>query len=185
MEGNDKPQFRNLINFLETLNKHSLLDQINFDSKVVYADDQFANQHSVMRNFEELGINDKLVTFSNGQDVIDHIEKVLSKVKTEDDQVPCQPIALLLLDIGMPILDGFETLKKAKELFERENRRIASHNLLDKQLYIMRPTICFFSQFDRQKFVHFFTDEEQPEFFLEKPLAQEELASLLKLIRVL
>ena len=38
-----------------------------------------------MRNFEELGINDKLVTFSNGQDVIDHIEKVLSKVKTEDD----------------------------------------------------------------------------------------------------
>ena len=102
-----------------------------------------------MRNFEELGISDKLVTFSNGQDVIDHIEKILSGVINEDDQVPCQPIALLLLDINMPILDGFETLKKAKELFERANRRIESHNLIDKQIYIMRPTICFFSQFDR------------------------------------
>ena len=49
----------------------------------------------------------------------------------------------------------------------------------------MRPTICFFSQYTREKFVHFFTDEEQPEFYLEKPLAHEELTSLLRLLTII
>lgn len=47
---------------------------------MVYADDQFVNQHTVTKNFEELGVAHKLVTFSNGQDVIDHLEEILNQV---------------------------------------------------------------------------------------------------------
>ena len=49
----------------------------------------------------------------------------------------------------------------------------------------MRPLIVFFSQFDRSQFSGFFTEEEQPEFYLEKPLAVKELVSLLRLIKIL
>ena len=54
-----------------------------------------------------------------------------------------------------------------------------------QRYYALRPLICFYSQFERERFVHFFGSDEQPEFFLEKPLALKELVSLLKLIRIL
>jgi len=59
----------------------------------------------------------------------------------------------------MPILDGFETLKKAKEVFKVANTRLAASQL-EQTTLIMRPTICFFSQLERERFVHFFSDEE-------------------------
>ena len=48
-----------------------------------------------------------------------------------------QPIKLILLDINMPILDGLETLKMVKQLFEKYE---------DKQ--IQRPMISYLSQSD-------------------------------------
>ena len=45
---------------------------------MVYADDQYVNQHTVAKNFEELGITENLMTFSNGQDVIDYLEGILN-----------------------------------------------------------------------------------------------------------
>ena len=52
---------------------------------MVYADDQFVNQHTVAKNFEELNIPEKLITFSNGQDVLEYFEKVVEKVIEGDD----------------------------------------------------------------------------------------------------
>ena len=83
--------------------------------------------NSVKRNFEELEIADKLVTFRNGQDVIDYIGEILKNECDEalrDGETTIQPITLLLLDINMPILDGFETLKKAKDLYRLANQRL-------------------------------------------------------------
>ena len=76
--GDDLPHFTNFVKFLKKLDKFDLLEEINRDAKVVYADDQFVNQHTVAKNFEEMGIADKLVTFSNGQDVIEYLEGVLN-----------------------------------------------------------------------------------------------------------
>ena len=69
-------------------------------------------------------IAEKLITFNNGQDVLEYFEKELSKITLESIStytLPFQPVSLLLLDINMPILDGFETLKQTKELFKRHN----------------------------------------------------------------
>ena len=35
-----------------------------------------------------------------------------------------QPITLILLDINMPVLDGFETLKRIKEIFTEHNEML-------------------------------------------------------------
>ena len=84
----------------------------------------------------------------------------------------------------MPILDGFGTLSKVKAVFKEANTRLTA-NQKESKTVVMRPTICFFSQYERNKFVHFFTNEEQPEFYLDKPLAQEELTSLLRLLTII
>ena len=84
--GEKLSQFSNLVSFLKTLEKHMLLEQDCKHNKVIYADDQFANLHTVQRNFEELNIAEKLITFSNGQDVIDYFEGTLKCITQEDLQ---------------------------------------------------------------------------------------------------
>ena len=149
VRGDDLPHFDNLVSFLKTLQANNLLEKASSGSKVVYADDQFVNQHTVMKNFEELKIGQQLISFSNGQDVIDYLQKILDEIKMEDlayIPLPIQPVALVLLDINMPILDGFETLGKTKAVFKEANIRLTA-NQLESDTVVMRPTICFFSQF--------------------------------------
>jgi len=81
--GDDLPHFKNLVKFLKTLEENDLLKEIKKNAKVVYADDQFVNVHTVTKNFEDLKIPEKLVTFSNGQDVIDYLESLLTKVTVQ------------------------------------------------------------------------------------------------------
>ena len=59
--------------------------------------------------------------FANGQEVVDYFDSLLEDIKQNDSQVsrmtPQQPVALLLLDINMPIMSGMEALKAIKEKF--------------------------------------------------------------------
>ena len=58
-----------------------------------------------MLNFKELGIPDRLVTFSDGKNVVDYIDNVLGELITHEpdfSQRPLWPISLVLLDINMP-----------------------------------------------------------------------------------
>ena len=93
----------------------------------------------------------------------------------------------------MPILNGLETLKIVKEKFakinEKLNGRTASEMSSDlpdpPHLKVMRPMICYLSQQDRDVMRHFITESEKADYYLEKPLALRELASLLRLINVI
>ena len=95
----------------------------------------------------------------------------------------------------MPILNGLETLKIVKEKFDKLNaklnERIANEMPSDfllpapSRLKVLRPMICYLSQHDREAMRHFITESEQPEYYLEKPLALKDLASLLRLINVI
>ena len=53
------------------------------------------------------------------------------------------------------------------------------------RLKVMRPMICYLSQQDRDAMRHFITESEKAEYYLEKPLALKEIASLLRLINVI
>ena len=102
-----------------------------------------------------------------------------------------------MLDINMLILNGLETLEIVKEKFEKINeklnRRIAIEMAFTEDaslpnpphLKVMRPMICYLSQQDRDAMRHFIRESEKAEYYLEKPLALKELASLLRLINVI
>ena len=66
-----------LLDFLKTLKQHNLLENATNSGLVVYADDQFVNQQSMKMNFSDINITDKLVMFSNGQDVVDYFDSLL------------------------------------------------------------------------------------------------------------
>ena len=62
-----------------------------------------------------------MTLFSNGQEVIDYFKELLRLTSESTENVRKQPVAVLLLDINMPLVDGFETSKRVKELFDEYN----------------------------------------------------------------
>ena len=61
---------------------------------------------------------DKLITFSDGKEVVDYFETLLNGLHVRSHgETTVQPVALLLLDVNMPILNGLETLKQIKGKF--------------------------------------------------------------------
>ena len=74
-------------------------------------------------NFQDVGLEDKLLIMSNGKEVVDYIDRIFESIadNTEEEETPYQPVSLLLLDINMPIMDGLETLKLVKEKFRKLN----------------------------------------------------------------
>ena len=83
---------------------------------------------------------------------------------------------MLILDINMPILSGYETCKQVKKLFKVHNE-----TWQQTKPTVMRPLICFLSQ-QPSVMTQLFVDDEQAEIFLEKPLAKNELSALAQII---
>ena len=104
------------------LQSSHLLDDGVVPGKVIYADDQFINQMLVKQHFQTMDIADKLITMNDGKDVVEYFEKYLTEIKSNDQVTPLQPVSLLLLDINMPILNGIDTLRAVKEIFELQNK---------------------------------------------------------------
>ena len=102
-------------------------------------------------------------------------------------------MSLLLLEIGMKNQNGFETLKLVKDIFDKHNERtIVRDDSAEPEGQIerykqtlLRPMICFYSNFNRERFTYFFEANEQPEFFLQKPVKLMDLIALLKLVRII
>ena len=90
----------------------------------------------------------------------------------------------------MPVLDGFETLKKVKEIFDAHNTRANDESSEHPHIEVsrplaLRPFICMFSQLDGRQFAPFLSRAEQPDFYLKKPISASELKSFLRLLSVL
>ena len=62
------------------------------------------------------------------------------------------PIALIILDINMPVIDGLEAAQLVKERFDDLNQRlIEKNNLLTSSTHsrlVVRPMLVHLTQFD-------------------------------------
>ena len=86
----------------------------------------------------------------------------------------------------MPVLNGFETFNRVKEMFASHNQRLSAQiGDNETKTYILRPLVVFFSQLEKDQFRHFYSTEEQADFFLQKPLPLKELAALLRLLSLI
>ena len=139
-------------------------------------------------NCHDIGITDRLVMCSNGQEVVDYFDRLLDDVKESqgDRMTPFQPVALLLLDINMPILGGMEALKIIKSKYQRMNSALdlGDTGRQDGNPLLLRPVICYLSQYSQGTMMQFLTEEEHADCYLEKPLPFNELKSLLRLLNI-
>ena len=145
-----------IVNYLHYLQMHGLLSERNDTGLIIYADDQYVNQQSLKINLQDIGMADRLVMMSNGQEVVDFFNKQLEEYEnfTPDlnqiSSTPPQRVSLLLLDINMPILDGLATLQAVKDKFKQFNLTQSHYHRDDdshaKQDEVARPMICYLSQ---------------------------------------
>ena len=132
-------------------------------------DDQFVSQQSIYYFFDDLGLTDRLMMFSNGRDAVQHFDWMLKQERSQQHPKRPQPVSLIFLDINMPIMTGLEAIKLIKQKYEEANLRVQSEK--EDGWQIVRPVIFFFSQFDRKGFSSFISSEERADFYLEKPVA--------------
>jgi CheY-like chemotaxis protein len=77
--------------------------------KILVVDDDFINNIITEEIIKNTGLSDEIHIATNGQEAIDFIKKncLLANASTCVD--------LILLDLNMPIMDGFEFLEKVQE----------------------------------------------------------------------
>ena len=129
--------------------------------------------------FQELGIEDKLVLFSNGKEVVEYFMTILN-----DSTTTVQPVSLLLLDINMPIYDGIQAIRLIKESYQRVNEGQQEDEELNqiqintssinrtggRNTAILRPFTAYLSQIDYATMQQFVKVEEQADCYIEKPV---------------
>ena len=77
-------------------------------------------------HFNDMGIADKLVKFSNGKEVVDFIEAKIDEIDINRSgaRLPLLPVALLLLDINMPVMNGLDASKIIQDKFNYVNEKL-------------------------------------------------------------
>ena len=80
------------------------------DAVILIAEDDRGHFELVKRNLWLNYVNNEILHFKDGQDILDFLYQTGSGPKREDDES-----YILLLDIRMPKVDGREVLKQIKE----------------------------------------------------------------------
>ena len=94
IKSNDKSQAytdcKDVLSFLNYLKTLEVLSQRNDSGLIVVVDDQFVTLQSLKLKFEEIGITDRLLVFSNGQEVVDYFDTLLKDTINQrtDSEVP-------------------------------------------------------------------------------------------------
>ena len=126
-----------MLDFLDILREQNLLqDQSN--GLIMYADDQFICRQALqMTLLSAIPLQDRFIFFTNGQQVVQAVENILDS--TDPTQTK-QPISLIILDINMPIMDGMQTAKRVKQLYDEYNEILAKESNCAHGL--VRPFLC-------------------------------------------
>ena len=111
---------QSFISHLEDMDQHGLLSENLNSGNIVFADDQFVNQQFMQMSFNDLGLQSKLKIFSNGVETVEYFSNILSHPGLLESK---QPISLLILDINMPGLNGFECAKQIKQLYKENAQK--------------------------------------------------------------
>ena len=66
-------------------------------------------------------------------------------------------------------------------MFEQFNNQEEVRNA---EIHVVRPVIIFFSQYNKRSMNFFIREDEVADFYLEKPISEKEIRSLLTLLNI-
>ena len=107
--------------------------------------------------------------FEDGEQVLKYFMMRLRAEEIKGDRKKKQIACLLILEINMTGSVGNEVLKQIKSLFEPIP-------------HLVRPLTCYLSSTKESVMSQFITEDELAELYFEKPIAVEDLTTLIKLI---
>jgi len=85
---------------------------MNRTKPILIADDDSDDRELILSAFTEILPAEKLEIVTDGSEVLNYLDQV-----TEENELP----GLIILDLNMPLLDGFATLKKLKDSIRYRN----------------------------------------------------------------
>ena len=83
----------------------------------------------------------------------------------------------------MPLITGMEVFKVIHDLYRRFDG-IGSQSARRGRVKVIRPVICYLSQYERMNMIQFIQEDEKADCYLEKPLPLPEIKSLMRLLRI-
>ena len=123
----------------------------------------------------------QLETFVDGQELLKRVTEILNGIdpKTISGR-DIQPLKLIISDIQMPVINGWETIKKLKELYSRKQEQIdqvkSEYTVVTLQLpYLVIHTANYIDSKTRKKI-----QQENIDAIVEKPISLNWLKKLLK-----
>ncbi len=129
----------------------------NTKFKILIAEDDEGHAKLIKKNIMASGVENEILTFSNGEKVLDYIYNDISRIRESNGF-----LYILLLDIRMPKVDGIEVLRKIKSNKDLKKipvimitttddpKEIEECNFLGCNYYINKPV-------DYEKFVEIIT----------------------------
>ena len=149
-------------------------ENLNEKGLVMYSDDQYFCRYTLGATLksidEDFVMGKRLIVACNGQQILDYLDTLLLSFDNDEfEGKAIQPVALLFLDINMPILNGLKTVKLVKERYKTLNEKIAKKKGDKVSTYVLRPLICHLTSFE-EEFKQLITLEEEADLFLVKPL---------------
>ena len=82
-----------------------------------------------------------------------------------------QPVALLILDVNLPVITGLDVCSKVKEIYTRKQKELNDKSIDPIQLH--RPLIIFYSSLDYKNMEMLCYDHEKADLFVKKPFTQK------------
>ena len=131
----------------------------------------------MLLNFSDLEIEEKLNIYQNGADVVKFFQWVIMDPEVDDE---IQPVSLLLLDINMPIMHGLECSEKINQMYKEQNQERLKQN----KPPLVSPLTCFMTQTPYYMLKSLIKQEEMTDVYLEKPMKNEEIQNLLKILNI-
>ena len=127
------------------------------------------------KQFQNLNLEDRLNLFIDGQSTLNYFENLLVEPLTQFrnpfDPSIAQPVALLILDVNLPVITGLEVCSKVKEIYTRKQKELNEKSTDPIQLH--RPLIIFYSSLDYNGIEKFCFDHEKADLFVQKPFTQK------------
>lgn len=147
--------------------------------KIIIADDKYINIELLHMRLQSVGLDQFCVFCQDGQVVVDEIKKIVNEALLKAKYFPVTPIAILILDVNMPIKSGPEALKDILQFYDS----IVVPEGMIKNNFVKLPHIIMMSSQFQTKFKETSSESRHDEFFT-SPLGKVEVARIIQLYNI-